>query len=138
MNWSDISFGPSSRTLRQFAAIGAIFFGGLTIWQAGFRSHLTAGIVFAIAGAVIGLFGLIRPKALRWIYVGWMVAVFPIGWLLSRVMLAIMFFGIFTIVATIFRLLGRDALNRQAQPLASTYWKPKPSANEMGDYFRQF
>ena len=49
---------------------------------------------------------------MRLIYVGWMVLAFPIGWTVSQVMLALMFFGLFTPIGLVFRLIGRDPLQR--------------------------
>jgi len=88
--------------------------------------------------SVMFALGLLRPQLLRWLYVGWMVAVFPIGWLISRVVLALMFYVVFTFVAMQFRFLGRDALERRSKPNAETYWKPKPPARDVRGYFRQF
>ena len=59
---------------------------------------------------------MIRPEWLRSIYVGWMVLAFPIGWTVSQVMLAVMFFGLFTPIGLVFRLIGRDPLQRARQP----------------------
>ena len=66
-----------------------------------------------------------------------MLATFPIGWTVSRVILAILFYGVFTPVGVLFRLLGRDALGLQPKPAADTYWTPRRTA-EVRDYFRQF
>ena len=34
MQWSDIQFDPPRKTLRQFAGLWLVFFGGMAIWQA--------------------------------------------------------------------------------------------------------
>ena len=34
MQWSDIPFDPSRKTLRQFAGLWLVFFGGMALWQA--------------------------------------------------------------------------------------------------------
>ena len=57
-----------------------------------------------ILAALFGVAGLIRPGLLRPIFVGWMVMVFPIGWLMSRVLLGVLFYGLFTPLAIAFRL----------------------------------
>jgi hypothetical protein len=138
MRWSDIPFAPPSRTLRQFAGLWVAFFGGLSAWQGFARGHTAAAAVLAAVAVLVGPLGLIRPQAVRWIYVGWMVAVFPVGWVLSRLVLAVMFFGVVTPVALVFRLLGRDALHRRARPAATSYWEPKPAAPTAASYLQQF
>ena len=45
-----------------------------------------------------------------------MVLAFPIGWTVSQVMLAMMFFGLFTPIGLVFRLIGRDPLHRARPP----------------------
>src|SRR4051812_46755322 len=105
MRWSDIQFDPSRTTLKQFAGLWLVFFGGMALWQALARGHTTAGLCLAALALAIGLPGLARPEWLRPIYVGWMVLAFPIGWTVSQIMLALMFFGLFTPIALVFRLI---------------------------------
>ena len=94
-------------------------------------------ILGAIA-LVMGLLGLVAPALLRPIYVGWMVLAFPIGWTISLFTLAIMYYGLFTPLALIFRLLGRDPLDRRFEPAAETYWTPKATPTDPRRYFKQF
>jgi hypothetical protein len=138
MQWSDIPFHPPTKTLRQFAGLCLLFFGAIAAWQGLVKGHATAAIVFGVLALTIGPLGLIRPDLVRPIFVGWMVLAFPIGWTVSRLVLALMFYGLFTPVALIFRLLGRDSLNRRRRPDLDTYWTPKPPAAGPRSYFKQF
>src|SRR2546421_396631 len=79
--------------------------------------------------------GLVRPALLRPLFVGWMILVFPIGWLMSRVMLAVLYYGLFTPLAVAFRLGGRDALRRRTRPAGDSYWVPRPPTLEVSRYF---
>ena len=63
---------------------------------------------------------------MRPIYVGWMVLAFPIGWTVSQAMLALMFYGLFTPIGLLFRLIGRDPLQLSRRSGLETYWTPKP------------
>ena len=45
MQWSDIPFHPTAKTLRQFAGLWLVFFGGIALWQALVRGHADAGAV---------------------------------------------------------------------------------------------
>lgn len=138
MRWSDIPFDPPRATLRQFAGLWLACFGGLALWQGLVRGQ--AGLAWLCAGLAltIGPLGLMRPGWLRPIYVGWMILAFPIGWTVSQVLLALMFFGLFTPIALVFRLLGRDALHRERRPGVGSYWTPKPAPAGPRSYFRQF
>jgi len=127
MHWSDLDFRPTPRKLRQFAALWIIVFAAV----ATFRHSTPLAIV-----AAVGLIGLAAPIVMRPIYVASSVVTFPIGWIVSRVLLAIIFFGIFTPVALLFRIARRDRLRLGKRDEAS-YWLPRESAAPER-YFRQF
>jgi hypothetical protein len=138
MRWSDIQFNPSRKTLRQFAWLWLFFFGGLALWHALARRHIGIASILAVAALTVALTGLTRPEWLRFIYVGWMVLAFPIGWSISQVVLAAMFFGLFTPIGLVFQLLGRDPLYRTRRSEVETYWVPKPMPSDVRRYFKQF
>jgi hypothetical protein len=138
LRWSDIQFDPSRTTLRQFAGLGLVFFGGFALWQAMVRGHTTLAAILAILAVTIGLLGWARPQWVRWIYVGWMVLAFPIGWTISQIMLAVMFFGLFAPIGLVFQLVGRDPLRRARCPDRESFWEPKPEATDVGRYFKQY
>ena len=138
MQWSDIPFHPSRATLRQFAGLWLVFFGGLALWQGLVRGQTGLATLCAVLALTIGPLGLIRPGWIRPIYVGWMILAFPIGWTVSQVMLALMFYGLFTPIGLLFRLLGRDPLHRARRPGVESYWTPKPAPAGPKSYFRQF
>ena len=138
MRWSDIKFDPSRAILRQFAGLWLVFFGGLALWEMLGRGRPGWAACFALLAVTIGPLGLARPEALRWIYVGWMVLAFPIGWTISQLMMALLFFGLFAPIGLVFRLIGRDVLHRTRDPEAETYWVAKPASIDMRSYFKQF
>lgn len=138
MNWSDINRKPTDRTLRRFAVLWLVFFGGLAGWQAGVRERAVLGVALAALAVVVGGIGLVKPQALRWLFVSWTVAAFPMGWIMSHVLLASLFYGVFTPLGLVFRLIGRDALHRRWREDQTTYWMPKPTAGDVRGYFRQF
>jgi hypothetical protein len=137
MQWSDISFTPSARTLRQFAGLCFFFFGllaGLEIH----RDRPSLAAVFAVLGVVVGFSGLLKPALIRPVYVGAIVVTFPIGWTVSKLVLACLFYGVFTPVGLLFRLLGRDALGRGYRPALESYWALKSMPTDPHRYFRPF
>jgi hypothetical protein len=137
MQWSDVIKPPSARLLRQFAGLWLVFFGGLAaarVWHG--HSDVWAAALATLA-VVIGVLGLVAPNAIRPIYTGWMIAAFPIGWTVSQLMLIALFYGIFTPVALIFRIIRRDALGLRRRDVNS-YWRVKTPAARAEDYFRQF
>ena len=68
---------------------------------------------------------------------GWMVAAFPIGWTISRLVIAALFVLVFTPVALVFRLAGRDAL-RLRRRSAPSFWIAKQRPERVESYLRQY
>ena len=137
MQWADVPLNPSTRMLRQFAALWMLVFGGLAAWNGAFHGDSTTAFVLAIVAGVGGPLGLAAPRAIRPVFVAWMVVAFPIGWVVSRLALLLLFFGVVTPVALVFRMTGRDALGLKRRPGAGTYWTRKPGAPDVASYFRQ-
>ena len=137
MNWSDVIARPKPKVLRQFAGLWLVFFLALAGLRV-LRGHADEWAVALVALALfVGILGLVRPGAVRFIYSGWMIAAFPIGWTVSQLMLVVLFYGVFTPVGLIFRLMRRDALGLRRRT-ATSYWAVKPRAPQAEDYFRQF
>ena len=128
---------PVTKTvLRQFAALSILVFGGMAYWQR-LHGRSTLALIFLALAVLIGPLGLLKPQAIRFVFVGITGIVFPIGWLVSQMVLALLFFGVFTPVALLFKLIGRDALARHPRPAVPTYWVVQPSVKNVRSYFRQ-
>jgi len=138
MKWSDIPLNPSARTLRQFAGAWLVFISALGAHQWVARGHERAGQILIAAALVVGLSGSIKPAAIRWLFVAAMVITFPLGWVISQFMLAIMFYAIITPVAVFFRLRGRDVLARKPAPDRASFWTEKSTPQDVRSYFRQY
>lgn len=138
MKWSDIPRDPSAKILRQFAGAWLVFFLAIGAYQAFSKGRTEVGAIIATTAVVIGVLGLVAPSAMRWIFVGWMMLAFPIGWLVSQITLIILFYGMLTPVALFFRLTGRDPLCRKMNTGESTYWTAKEQPQDMRRYLRQY
>lgn len=138
MQWSDVQFNPTRKTLRQFAGLWLVVWGGMALWQTLARGRLGIGLALVGLALTIGLAGLARPQWVRLIYVGWMILAFPIGWTISQIVLAAIFLGLFTPISLVFRLMGRDALRRARRSGLDSYWLPKPAVADLRRYFKQF
>ena len=127
---------PSTKQLRQFAVATLIGFGvlGFVAWKVLGLFPLT--VVLWTVSALTFVIGLPFPKAIRPVYALVMGLTFPIGWLMSNLLLRLIYYGGFTPIALWFRLIGRDALQLK-RPGTETYWKPYPQPRDMGSYYRQ-
>jgi hypothetical protein len=139
MQWnSEKIFHPSLSTLRQFAGLSLIALGGAAYVQGFVRHHVELAEVLAVIGFGIGAVGLIKPAFIRPIFVAATVLTFPIGWAVSRLILACLYFGLVTPVAVVFRLIGRDTLRRRHSASTNTYWSAKILSSDPKSYFRMF
>jgi saxitoxin biosynthesis operon SxtJ-like protein len=138
MNWADIDLHPTNRILRQFAAAWLIVLGALGANQWLLRDNSRGGIALLGVAVVVGGIGLLRPQSLRWVFIVLTIAAFPLGWVVSQVMLLVLFALVVTPVALLFKITGRDRLSRRRTPERPTYWKPKTAIHDVRRYLRQY
>jgi hypothetical protein len=126
----------SDRLLRQFAALCVLVFGGLSLINLIGRHRSTTAAIFAVLAAV-GIAGLVRPRAIRSTFFLTMTVTKPIGWGISQVLLAAIFYLVFTPLAVVFRMTGRDPLCRARKTESSTYWRTRTQPSDVRDYLYQ-
>lgn len=134
----EINKQPSRQELRWFGLVVLAFLalvGVLTLWRTG--SWQTAVLIWAFGSAVTAGYYLV-PALQRPLYVGWMYAVFPVGWVVSHLLLAGIFYLVVTPIGAALRLLGHDPLQRSFDRSARTYWTPHDPGGEVRRYFKQF
>ncbi len=133
---------PRLTELRLFGALWLPLF--LLILSVVFGARRGNWALFAALLGIAALSGLVawlRPSLLRRLYVGLMIAVFPIGWVVSHLILALVFYGVVTPVGLLRRVLGKDPLAKRGDPGATTYWRAagRPSDKDSVErYFRQY
>ena len=138
MLWSDIDFHPPERKLRTFAGLFFTAATAIAGWQGWIHERwLIAGLLF-LTGGLVAMGGLAKPSAVRPVYATLMAASFPMGWVMSHLLLGLVYFGLFTPLAIFFRLIGRDALRLRSEPKARSYLKTKLPPPNTRSYFRPF
>lgn len=134
----DINLHPTDRMLRQFAGAWLLVLGALAAHQWLMRGNPRAAAVLLVAALAAGVAGLVRPRAVRWLFLAATIAAFPIGWVVSQVMLVVLFMVVMTPVALLFKVRGRDRLARRRRHEQTSYWKPKAATADMRRYLRQY
>ena len=130
-----INHQPSSRQLRTFAVAWLVFFGTFA-GACALRGRHSAAIALGVLALVVPLVGLVSSSFLRIAFLGLSYATFPIGWLMSHIVLAVVYYLAVTPIAWILRLFHYDPLKRRIHRTAGTYWTDvTPSPVER--YFRQ-
>ena len=133
-----INWQPSTRDLRIFAVGQVLFFAVLTtaIVRRGGSSEL-AILLMGVSSAT-GLVGTIQPSWVRPVYIGWMIAVFPLGWCVSYLSLGIVFWLVIVPLGLVLRCCGVDPLERRMDRQRKTYWTNRPPMPAPSRYFRKF
>ena len=133
-----INKNPSARDLNWFGALFAGFFGllGLLSWRKSGMGPATEALF--IVAVLVPLVYYAIPAIRRPFFLLWMYVAFPIGFVLSHVILVVIYFLVFTPVAVILRLSGKDPLERRFDPQRKSYWIEVSTGAETSRYFSQY
>ena len=108
-----ISAAPSARDLRIFAAIVATGFacvGAFSYYRHRLEPSQTTALALWAVGGTILVVGLVAPALLRPFHRFWMAFGHVLGYVNTRIILALTFFGLFLPFGLFSRLLRRDPL----------------------------
>ncbi len=138
MTWSDVTRPPKPKVVRQFGVVCLVVFGVLGLVLALAKGRTTLGYSLVGLGVFCAVFGAVAPGVFRWFNTGSMLLAFPLGFVVSQVMLVFLFFVVFLFVGAFLRLKGWDAMLRQRKPAGATYWQDKPAPTDPKRYLRQY
>lgn len=133
-----INWNPDRKTLAEFSEFGMFFLGMVAAPMAYFKDRPTVAALFWVAAVAGRVVGVAKPEWLKPVFVGLMVATWPIGWVVSHVALGLLFYGVITPIGLIMRAMGRDPMARRFDRSATTYWESYNPDRGMGRYLRQF
>ena len=123
--------------LRKFGLIvggGFILLGVLLLLR-----HRSSYLAFCGAGALLAAFGVIWPRALKYVYIAWMALAFVLGFVMSNVILTLFFFLFVTPIGLLARLFQKDFLALKWDKRAASYWIQCGSEGKTAKtYERQF
>lgn len=129
---------PSRRQLTVFGIIWLVFFsfGALIVWQrTGWRN---VALLLLGAAWAIPLIGWVVPAFLRLVYVAMAYLTFPVGLVLSFLILATAYYLVLTPIGLAMRLFGYDPMRSRFDAGAKTYWSRRAPPEHVDRYFRQF
>lgn len=152
--WIDVSMPliqlntrPNDRTLRQFGFLSLLVFGGLAtfIWiQAsvfGFELGQAKRPLFGalcVVAAVSLLFAIFYPRGNRPLFVALQVVGYPIGIVVSYVLLTLVFLVGVGASAILVRLAGQHRQFREAGAASDSFWRSPGPKRSRDRYFRQY
>ena len=131
----DVSVGA----LRRFGwVVGGVLAAGAALWawRHGWAWGPVSTTVAGFGAALVAL-GTFAPRALRAVYVGWMALAFALGWLMTRLILTLVWLVAFVPIGLLFKATGRDALHRRPDPSAKTYWHAREATGSPKERMEQ-
>ena len=139
MSLVEVNWNPEHKELRKFGLISLIASGliALLLYVLKGPGFYWLAIICGI-GLIIFVSSFICLKATRIIYLGLILVTLPIGFVVSFLLLSIFYFLLLTPLGLIFRIIGRDALNRKLDTKAESYWVPRQPPDILDRYFHQF
>ena len=139
MSIVQINTDPTRKQLNQF---GFVWLGFLTLFGviAFFKLDApTLAKVLWVLAVVVPVVGWLVPGFMRLVFVGMSYLAWPIGFVVSHVVLALVYYLVFVPIGLLMRVFGYDPMKRGFDPGAATYWIARdPKSSEPKRYFRQF
>jgi hypothetical protein len=125
------------KELRSFAitiGIAAILLGSLFFWRG--KAYYP---FWLIIGSTVLLLGFVSPRILVPFHKVWMTISILMGWIMTRIILIVLFYVILTPIGLVARLMGKDFLNLKIDTNFKSYWIPRSSGKQDKiSYERQF
>ncbi|MDZ7314563.1 MAG: SxtJ family membrane protein [candidate division KSB1 bacterium] len=94
-------------------------------------------LIFFTPSLLFALFARFFPSLLKPLFSVWIILSLLLGWIMSRLLLTIVFFVVITPISFLMKLFGKDPLNRRFNKDASTYWSSKLH-DPQKDFQKQF
>jgi hypothetical protein len=121
----------STKELRNFGLLVGGVFSVIGVWPMVFRGE-PLRLWAVIVGSLLILFGALVPTWLAPIHRGWMWVGHVLGWINTRIILGVIFYGLITPIGVLFRLLGKDTMRQTFSDASPTYRvnrEPRPRSH---------
>lgn len=126
----------SPGALRRFGfMVGSVilFLGCFLLWR-----QRGAGWPLISIGTVLVLAAGMVPSILKWVYAPWMIGALALGWVVTRILLTLVFFLVVTPVGLLQRLFGKRVIEVAFRTDAASYWQARTASPTPEDYEKQF
>ena len=98
-----------------------------------------SAIYFAVIGGLLILFGALFPQLLKPLNRIWMSLAIVLGFIMSRVILTVLFYLVLTPIAILAKIVGKKFMVLKYDKSAETYWEKRTNIHKKQiDYERQF
>jgi hypothetical protein len=137
------NFRPEPRVLRQFASfaiLGLPLLAGLLLRLFGAFAWTHWALLTAAAVGVLQrlLFAARIEAPTRYLFVGLTLVALPIGFVVSHLLMALIYYLVITPIGLVFRLTGRDVLGRRPDRQSRSFWRDRTADRRPASYFRLY
>ena len=119
------------KELRQFGLLVGGVFSVIGLWPMFLREEPLRHWA-VVLGSLLILLGSLVPTWLAPIHRGWMWVGHVLGWINTRIILGVIFYGLITPIGIVFRMLGKDTMRQSFSDTSSTYRvnrQPRPRSH---------
>lgn len=139
MSWIDDEYQKLDRSpwaLRRFGLTVGLVILSLScflLWR-----HGGVGWPLVSIGTVLLLAAGLAPLTLKWVHGPWVIVSFILGWIVTSVLLTIVFFLAVTPIGLLQRLFGKCMIEVAFRPNTASYWQARTTRPMPEDYEKQF
>ena len=110
-----------------------IIIAGFLFWKEKepFQMFLTIGVILCVLGVAI-------PVVLKQLYWIWMILATILGWIMTRVILSVLFYVLISPIGLIARIFGKQFLELRWNKSKNSYWNYRPVKSKRISYEKQF
>ncbi|WP_298865260.1 SxtJ family membrane protein [uncultured Gimesia sp.] len=138
MALTEINWTPTKRELRIFALALTVLLCLIAAFNYNATESIPVVVILVSAAILLSGTGLISPQHIQPIYITWMVLFYPVRWIVSCLLIAMVYYLVIFPIGMTLRICGHDLVARRFDSEATSYWKVKKTIRQEKDYFRQF
>ncbi len=126
----------SVRELRRFGLLfGGVFF---TLTVVALWKHQPAWEICLMLSLFFFTAGFFRPALLKPVRKVWMILSLLMGWVMTRVILVLLFYLVIFPIGFLSRCAGKDFLDRKIEPGKESYWMDHVTSTDSAHLEKQF
>jgi hypothetical protein len=143
MSFVKLNWRPGKKELRAFGAIfltGFVLVGALKYfwpWEFLITRDEELGLILMGIGILVGVIALTGHRVALPLYWAWIGIAYVLGNIMSRIIVAVIFYLVVTPLGLFGRMLGRDRLQLK-KPKCESYWRELSMPKSTEQYERQF
>ena len=138
MNWLKEEFLRLDRSPKALRRFGLVL-GAMSILIAALLLvRHRGGLPVLGLGVLLIVLAFVAPKTLRFLHLLWIGLSLLIGWVMTRVILTLVFFVVVTPIGLLQRFVGRSGVELRFRTGATSYWRAREKLFAPANYRNQF